>query len=461
MELTKKIQHLYSRASFGLSPDNYISKKGSTLNDELKILFSNAKSESQKPLKNDEQFSQMTSKKYSALDRKERFKMNNVTSKNKVKKLRLSWFERMSNEESALLERMSLFWHGHFACRLGKPHFAINQMNIFRTHGLGSFRELLHAISKDVAMIFYLNNQQNTKQQPNENFAREILELFTLGIGNYTENDIKNATKSFTGWAGDFSGKYVFKKEKHDFGQKIFLGKKGKFSGEEIIDIILENRQCATFITTKIYKYFVNEKVNDNHIKELSKEFYESDYNIRRLMNKIFRSSWFYEKENVLGKIKSPCDLLVDLSHSMNLKFDSDSLAFRMYHLGQILFAPPNVAGWNRGKEWISNASLVNRLNFSKEIIRGRGLNINLEEGNDEFGLDNEGTISYNFDSLEKITQGLGDKEMVEVVSDYLRLEISTQKLTKVLESTTSSSDAKFLKEIFVKLTSLPEFQMA
>ena len=165
-----------------------------------------------------------------------------------------------------------------------------------------------------------------------------------MGTGNYSENDIKNATKAFTGWAGDFSGKYIFEDYNHDFGPKNFMGKRGKFSGEDIIDLILENPKCADFICRKVYRFFVNDRVNEEHVRILSKEFYDSDYNITRLMNKLFRSSWFYDESNVSTKIKSPVELLVDLSHCLEIEFDDNAILFFMKRLNQILFAPPTVS---------------------------------------------------------------------------------------------------------------------
>ena len=461
MDLDQKIRHLYARAGFGLTPQQFLEKKGSTLNEELKFLFSSARKESKRLLKQDEQFTSMTSKRYSSLQKKERRKLIQKTGKYKVQLIRLDWFERMTDIDMALTERMSLFWHDHFACYLGKPHFAISQLNIYRQHGLGSFRDLLHAISKDVGMIFYLNNQQNKKGKPNENFARELLELFTLGTGNYSEDDIKNATKAFTGWAGDFSGNFVFEKDHHDFGPKTFFRKKGKFSGEEIIEIILSSPKCADFITRKIYKYFVNSKINEAHVKALSKEFFDSDYNITKLMNKIFRSPWFYDKENTYSKIKSPMDLLVDVSHCLDVEFDDNAVLFFMKRLNQILFAPPNVAGWPIGKDWISNSSLIARLNLSRDIMNKTNLQFEEDDGNDELPLDGIGNFDWSLESIGVMLDGCKKNEITEILSNYLRLNLSRPTLNNIGKELASNSREDFIKECVFKLTSLPEYQVA
>lgn len=460
MDLDKKIQHLYARAGFGLTPKQFNQKLGSTLNDELKLLFGNARKESQKLLKQDALFTKMTSKKYSSLQKKERRKLIQKTGKFKVQLVRLDWFERMTDINMALTERMSFFWHSHFACYLGKPHFAISQLNIYRKYGLGSFRDLLNAVAKDVGMIFYLNNQQNKKTKPNENFARELLELFTLGTGNYSENDIKNATKAFTGWAGDFSGKFIFEEENHDFGPKNFMGKRGKFSGEDIIDLILENPKCAEFITRKVYRFFVNDEVNEEHVSILSKEFYDSDYNITRLMNKLFRSPWFYDEANVSTKIKSPIELLVDLSHCLDVEFDDNAILFFMKRLNQILFAPPNVAGWPSGKEWISNSSLISRLNLSRDIILKIDMNFDGEDGNDELPLEGAGTFEWSMDEITDYLNGCKKEEIVKLLSDYLRLNLSRELLYKVEAEIVEKSRDAYIRESLLKLTSLPEYQM-
>src|SRR6185312_4315427 len=176
-----------------------------------------------------------------------------------IKNLNLTWLNEMINSEAQLREKMSLFWHGHFACRVVNIYFQQQLLNVIRANALGNFGDLLREVSKSPAMLSFLNNQQNRKQHPNENFAREVMELFTMGRGNYTENDIKEAARAFTGWGANISGEFAFRKFQHDDGQKTVLGKTGNFTGDDVLNILLEHKQTATYITRKIYRYYVND----------------------------------------------------------------------------------------------------------------------------------------------------------------------------------------------------------
>ena len=173
-------------------------------------------------------------------------------SRDDLKTLNIRWLETLVNSEAQLREKMSLFWHGHFACRIQNSYFSQELLHIVRTNALGSFADMLKAVSKSPAMLQFLNNQQNKKSHPNENFAREVMELFTMGRGNYTENDVKEAARAFTGWAFEPRGGFVFRKFQHDDGSKTFLGKTGNFDGDDILNMLLENKQTANYISRKI-----------------------------------------------------------------------------------------------------------------------------------------------------------------------------------------------------------------
>jgi len=270
---------------------------------------------------------------------------------------------------------MSLFWHGHFACRILNSRLAAAELNILRKHGLGKFRDLVLTIARDPAMIRYLNNQQNKKKKPNENFARELMELFTIGRGQYTEQDVKEAARAFTGWSSNLQGEFVFRANQHDYGSKVFFGKSGNFDGTDIIDLILERRETAEFLTAKIYRYFVNEHLDKEIVRELAAEFYRSDYDIGRLMRTIFSSDWFYRSENIGARIKSPVELLAGMIRSLGLTLDQPLALLPVQKaLGQVLFNPPNVAGWPGGKSWIDNSTLMLRLNLSTYLARAEEL---------------------------------------------------------------------------------------
>lgn len=214
-----------------------------------------------------------------------------------IKNLNLYWLNQMVESNAQLREKMAFFWHGHFATRNINIFYQQQLLHTLRTHALGSFRELLHEVSRSAAMLNFLNAAQNKKGRPNENFAREVMELFTLGRGHYTEHDVRDAARAFTGWSANVKGEFVFRPFQHDSGEKTVLGKKGNFSGEEVLDLLLDQRQTAHFISGKIYRFFVNEKPDAEKIAWLSNRFYGNDYNIAALMEDIFTADWFYDEK--------------------------------------------------------------------------------------------------------------------------------------------------------------------
>jgi len=284
-------------------------------------------------------------------------------SREDIKKLNLAWMNEMVATDNPLREKMALFWHGHFACRDINIFHQQQLLQQIRTHAVGNFGDLLKAISMSPSMLAFLNNQQNKKQHPNENFAREVMELFTLGRGNYTEKDVKEAARAFTGWGFDIGGEFRFRKNQHDDGQKTVLGKSGNFDGTDVLNILLQQKQTAKFITQKIYKYFVNEKVNADHVNVLADNFYRSNYDIAALMKDIFTSDWFYSSENIGVRIKSPIELLVGIRRLLPMQLESPDIQLLFQRaLGQILFYPPNVAGWPGDKNWIDSSTLMLRM---------------------------------------------------------------------------------------------------
>ena len=243
-----------------------------------------------------------------------------VKSREGLKNLNLAWLGQMVNSQQQLREKMSLFWHGHFASRTVNIFYQQKLLDIIRSNALGNFGDLLKEVSKSASMINFLNNNQNRKDHPNENFAREVMELFTLGRGNYTENDIKESARAFTGWGADIKGDFLFRERQHDGGSKTFLGKTGNFNGDDILQIILEQKQTARFITRKIYRYFVNTDIDPDKIEWLANRFYQQQYNIESLMTDIFTSDWFYAEKNIGAKIKSPVELLVGIRRTLPMQ---------------------------------------------------------------------------------------------------------------------------------------------
>ncbi|OCA77878.1 hypothetical protein BBH99_10580 [Chryseobacterium contaminans] len=277
--------------------------------------------------------------------------------------LNLNFLDKMVNSKEQMREKMVFFWHGHFASRVLNPKFNRQLLNTIRKYALGNFKDLLFEVSQSPAMLNFLNNQQNKKDHPNENFAREVMELFTMGRGNYTEKDVREGARAFTGWSYDKDGTFKEKKNQHDEGTKTFLGKTGNFDGNDALNIILEQKATAKFITTKVYKFFVNENVDQDIVNTLSNSFYNSGYDIKKLMTDIFSSSWFYDQKNIGNRIKSPIELMAGIMRILPMQIQNpENLIVYQKLLGQMLLYPPNVAGWPNGRAWIDSSTLMLRL---------------------------------------------------------------------------------------------------
>ena len=359
MDNLQKTHHLLSRAAFGpafkylpsygdyslQNLTNYIFKSSREVNDLSIVTRESAFMQ---------YASRLTPEKKRELRKKQREQMLD---------LNVGWISRMSTTDAVLREKMTLFWHDHFACNIKNPYFAQDLNNILRRNALESFGKMLFEVSTSPAMLQFLNNQQNKAKSPNENFAREVMELFTLGRDHYTEDDIKNAARAFTGWGFDRNGEFVFRKKQHDYGRKTFMGRTGNFGGEDILKMLLENKQTARFITEKIYHYFINENTDEDFLNSLSAGFYNSGYNIEKLMYDIFTSEQFYNDANINNLVKSPAELIVGYGRLLPVRsYDKKSIIRMQRALGQVLFMPPNVGGWPYGKEWINSTSIVYRM---------------------------------------------------------------------------------------------------
>ena len=301
-----------------------------------------------------------------------------IRKKRKMQELELKgwWVAEMANTESPLTEKMVLFWHNHLTSSLKKvkqPVLLYRQNELFRKHALGNYKELIHAISKDPAMLGYLDNFKSSKKSPNENFARELLELFTLGEGSCSEQDVKQAARAFTGWSIDRkTGEYLFRKGRHDFGEKIFLGKQGKFDGDDIIEIIFQQPEVATLLVNKLWIEFVSETPNNAEIQRLANKFRANNFEMKPLMRELLLSESFRNPTNYARLIKSPLDYIVGTLRMLEIPIkDGRAAAFASAHLGQNLFDPPNVKGWSGGREWITSSSLLTRQQLLERMFRG------------------------------------------------------------------------------------------
>jgi uncharacterized protein (DUF1800 family) len=211
------------------------------------------------------------------------------------------------------------------------------------------------------------------------------MELFTLGRGNYTEQDVKEAARAFTGWSATIKGEYIFRKGQHDFGSKTVLNKTGNFDGDEVLDILLEQKQTARFITQKLYKFLVNELPDHAKVEWLAERFYKSEYDISKLLEDIFTSDWFYEEKNIGVKIKSPVELVTGIQRMLPMKFENDEVLLLVQRsLGQLLFYPPNVAGWPGGKSWIDSSTLMMRMRLPLMLDDKDEFNIKPKDDDDQ-----------------------------------------------------------------------------
>jgi len=299
--------------------------------------------------------------------------------------LREWWIRLMLTQPLSVTEKMTLFWHGHFANEASivrVPQYLFRQNALFRQYAVGNFKELVKAVAIDPAMLIYLDGVRNRVGNPNENFARELLELFSIGIGNYTQLDIQNAARAFTGWTVPATSlESVFAPSRHDYGTKTFMGQTGNFDGNAIIDIVFQQPATAMFICRKLYKYFVYEVPNETMVDQLAIIFRNSNYEIAPVLQTLLKSAHFFDPLNMGADISGPVERMVgavrQLGITVNPASDVVSRFIRRQSpaLGQELLEPPNVAGWPGYRQWISATTLLLRNAFTDAIVKGRDIN--------------------------------------------------------------------------------------
>jgi uncharacterized protein (DUF1800 family) len=287
------------------------------------------------------------------------------------------WLERMVNSPHQLEEKLTLFFHGHFATSAQKVNGAypmLNQNLTLREKGTGTWRDMLEAISKDPAMLVYLDNARSNRRKPNENYARELMELFTLGEGHYTEDDIRNSARAFTGWSLNAEvWEFQERKQLHDQGNKRFMGESGRFDGNDIINLILKNPQAADFLVDRLWRFFASDTPHPQTLKDLAGVLKASDFSIKETLRALFLHEDFYHPECIRTQIKSPVQLTVDLARTLNHKAPpGGQMSNACIQLGQTLFAPPSVKGWDGGNTWITASTLAMRYQFAEKLIRKR-----------------------------------------------------------------------------------------
>ncbi len=459
----KQIQHLYLRAGFGIGYKELHNLKSKSKSKNVSGLLSEV--ETHTPLDLDLSELKLLLTPYA---KKGKDEVNKIAkqdllkiSREKVKELNYAWIDRLKNPTSVLNEKMTLFWANVFVCRDNNIFHIQHFNNTLRKHALGNFKDFVKAIAKEASMSKYLNNKQNIKKSPNENFARELMELFTLGIGNYTERDIKESARAFTGWSFKRNGEFFFRKNQHDFGEKIFFGKTGNFDGDDIIDIILEQKQCARYICSKVYTYFVNPVINENHLEELTDLFYK-DYDIKNLMHHIYTSDWFYNDENIGVKIKSPIELLVGIQNIVPVEFQKKKqLLYLQKMMGQILLNPQNVAGWKGNKNWIDSNTLMFRLKLPSLLLNNAVINLD-EKGDFEDSFEKYYKAVKNRTKFLKITKYWNDfdRQYSKLSPEELKQTLIITAINKDTEAFLSNLKINNNREFCVQLMSIPEYQL-
>ena len=304
------------------------------------------------------------------------------------------WAWRMATSSKHLEEKIALFWHGLLAVggiKLDHGMEMLTEIDLFRRYGLGEFRDILLEISRNPGMMYWLDNQNSHKDAPNENYGRELLELFSMGIdemgeGAYTEDDVKAAARAFTGWAskptmppfflGPFPMEFQFDPDDHDDGEKEFLGEVGNWNGEDIVEITVRQRATAEFISRRLYQFFVADDADEAEVQRLADVFQDSDGEIRAVLRAIFKSDHFKSEAVRYRKVKSPTELVFGVARLTDRfdlpDMDASQLATHTTFMGQFLLNPPSVEGWHEGEEWIDSGALVERINFASTELERR-----------------------------------------------------------------------------------------
>lgn len=469
MDLREKNKLLHARAGFGISLEDY--EHPVPIEEAVEKLFPK---EPPGPLIviTDEEWAAFGPSAMRPVEPEQRAKKVEEF-KSRIKDVNRAWLSLMVTAPNPLHEKMTLFWHGHFATKLNNPFYDQRLLNIFRKNALGNFGDLLREVSRNEIMVQFLNNRQNVKEHPNENFSREVMELFTLGRDNYTEHDVKEAGRAFTGWSIDNNGAFIVDDKIHDDGEKQFLGRKGNYNGDDILKILLEQKQTAVYVTQKLYRYFVDdENINKQHVDALANNFFKSGYNIKALLKEMFSADWFYSDSVRGARIKSPIELLVGYQRMLPIVFNDEGAIIQLQRvLGQHLFNPPNVAGWPGGRFWINSTSLTIRMKLPEAIFLAKELNPSLNQGNTRHitrGADYEldqpltvGKVTVDWNKYIGYWKKQSKEQLPGALAHYLlHVPMTAEQMTMIADNADKSSDEAYIKSLTVLMMEQPEFQL-
>jgi uncharacterized protein (DUF1800 family) len=364
------------------------------------------------------------------------------------------WLYRMLNTPDPLLEKLILFWHGHFAAsaaKVEKPRLMLDQNQILRQNARGKFEQAVRAISRDPAMLIYLDSATNRRIHPNENFARELMELFTLGVGNYSEKDIKEVARAFTGY--EVLGEtFHFDAGQHDSGVKSFLGRSGNFDGDQALQIVLEQPSASRFIARKLIRFFVFDEpaAPDALVEPIARELREKGFQVGDAVRRILASNLFFSEHAIGRKIRSPVELCLGLLRSLGGTTNLVRLAQGTADLGQALFQPPNVKGWDGGRAWINSSTVLGRVNLVGQI---------LSASETQFGAAGE--------DLKWVAASAGAATPRRLVDFLLELLVAVPIPSSDQDSLTElAGDAArdrnvVIRDVIRAMAALPEFQLA
>jgi uncharacterized protein (DUF1800 family) len=296
-----------------------------------------------------------------------------------VLSMQVWWLNRMLDTPAPLQEKMAFYFHGHFTSAAVQKDTAATltyqQNQLFRNYALGNLRELTRAVSQDPAMLIYLDNAANVASHPNENFARELMELYTLGVDHYTEKDVRESARAWTGWQySRFTGVARFNPRLHDDGVKTFLGQTGNFNGDDIVNIIFAQPQCARFFAGSLLSYFVYNDPEPELIDAVAALLRKHDYELAPVMSAIFRSNVFYSERAYRALVKTPVEFVVGTYKTLGLPQFDVTIVPQLRQMGQILFSPPNVAGWPGGANWLTSDMMIARQNFLESSVNSQNL---------------------------------------------------------------------------------------
>ncbi len=376
--------HLLRRAGFGSAPDDIRSLTGMQAGDAVERLV-RFPSAAELPQPDDvydpasllQQYGFRGLRALDADQRRQLFKQVRRSEIRSIASLQLWWLNRMLATPAPLQEKMTFFFHRHFttaAIQKGvSPAMVYNQNRLFRSYALGNLRELTRAISKDAAMLLYLDGADNVAAHPNENYARELMELFTLGVDNYTEEDVRQSARAWTGWrVVRLTGRVFFAPRLHDSGVKTFLGRTGNFDGDDVVDIIFSKPQCARFFATKLLSLFVYDNPEQELVEGIADSLLRHDYALAPVVSEILRSNVFYSSRAYRALVKTPVEFVVGAYKALGVTQIDASALFALRNMGQILFYPPNVAGWPGGENWLTSQMMIARQNFLAGLINAK-----------------------------------------------------------------------------------------